>query len=131
MGVTSDATDNMFDYIEEYLYWKNPDKTMILIKEMLKLPLPIAFGLYFLPIRYFLVVGLWITAAKNSPFFKSILTITITKGQEATLEINKKYVQEWLAQIKATLYQFKLPLPFSGVILTLWNICHWCKKKGI
>jgi hypothetical protein len=80
MGLTSDATDNMFEYIEEYLYWKNPDKTMELVKEMLKLPIPLAFGLYFLPIRYFLVAGLWITAGKNSPFFKSIITITISKG---------------------------------------------------
>ena len=80
MGLTSDATDNMFDYIEEYLFWKNPEKTIELVKEMLKLPIPLAIGLYFLPIRYFFVAGLWITAAKNSPFFKSIITITITKG---------------------------------------------------
>jgi hypothetical protein len=53
---------------------------MELVKEMLKLPIPLAFGLYFLPIRYFLVAGLWITAGKNSPFFKSIITITISKG---------------------------------------------------
>ncbi len=92
MGLTSDATDNMFEFIEEFLYWKNPDKTMGLIKEMLKLPIPIGIGLLFLPIRYFIVAGIWITAAKNSPFFKSVFTITITKGQEMTLEFNKKYL---------------------------------------
>ena len=92
MGLTSDATDNMFEFIEEFLYWKNPDKTMNLIKEMLKLPIPIAFGLFFLPLRYFLVAGIWITAAKNSPFFKSVFQITIKKGQEMTIEFNKKYL---------------------------------------
>jgi hypothetical protein len=70
---------------------------MNLIKEMLKLPIPIAIGLLFLPIRYFLVAGLWVTAAKNSPFFKSVFTITIAKGQEMTIEFNKKHVQEWLS----------------------------------
>ena len=92
MGVTSDATDNMFEFIEEFLYWKNPDKTMNLLKEMLKLPIPIAIGLHFLPLRYFFVAGIWITAAKNSPFFKSVFQITITKGQEMTIEFNKKYL---------------------------------------
>jgi hypothetical protein len=52
-----------YEFAEEYLYWKNPGLSLRLVKDLFKLPLPIIISMYWLPLRYLIVMGIWIAAA--------------------------------------------------------------------
>lgn len=79
MGSTADSVSLACDFIEEFLYWKEPSKTLALVKEVIKLPIVLAIGVYFMPIRYLIVLGIWAVAGMSSPFFKSLFLITLQK----------------------------------------------------
>jgi hypothetical protein len=72
MGSTSDLIVLSYDFIEDFIYWKSPERSMLMIKEAIKLPLILLFAMYFLRIRYFLALGLWVIAALSSPFCMSV-----------------------------------------------------------
>ena len=88
MGQTSDLMKALYDFMDDFLYCKDPQKSIALIKEALKLPIPIIIALFWLPLRHILVIGLWVIAGQSSPFFTSLITITMLKGQEAYLEFD-------------------------------------------
>jgi hypothetical protein len=52
----------------------------MLIKEFIKLSFCSAAAFYFIPMRYFLVVGLWGGILANSPFVVSLITILVKKS---------------------------------------------------
>ena len=85
MGQISDGIALLYTFIEDFLFWKQPDKSMILIKEGIKLPIAIWIGLTYMPLRYFLILGLWAGTLSNSPFFVTLGTIVSNK---VTLIIN-------------------------------------------
>lgn len=69
----------MYEFTEDFLYWKQPDKSIILIKDSLKLPLLILIGLYYVNIRLVLIAGIWIGALSNSSFCVTLVTIVVHK----------------------------------------------------
>jgi hypothetical protein len=66
MGQTSDTITLAHAFIDDFIFWKSPDKTLMLIREAVKLSVASIFGVYFIPIRYLLVAGLWIGTLSNS-----------------------------------------------------------------
>jgi hypothetical protein len=66
MGQGSDQIKIAYEFIEDFLFWREPDKAQMLVKELLKLPIPILLGLYYAPFRYFIVLGMWTLALSNS-----------------------------------------------------------------
>ena len=79
MGISSDLVDLTYEYCDDFLYWKDPEKSIYLLKELIKLPLIILFNLQYLPIRYLIAIGLWVAALSNSPFFVSLFQICYQK----------------------------------------------------
>mmetsp|Transcript_35595 Transcript_35595/g.34625 ORF Transcript_35595/g.34625 Transcript_35595/m.34625 type:complete len:85 (-) Transcript_35595:195-449(-) len=69
MGQSADAIDFFYTLIEHFVFWKSPDKTLILVKTLFRFSLLSAIGLYFFAIRYMLVCILWIISLSNSQFF--------------------------------------------------------------
>jgi hypothetical protein len=63
MGQTSDLVKALYDFLDEFMYWKDPQKSVELIKEAIKLPIPLLIAFFWLPLRYILVLGLWAAAA--------------------------------------------------------------------
>ena len=68
-----------YEFVEDFMYWKQPDKSIILVKEALKIPLAILFILFYVNLRYLLIIGLWIGTLSNSQFFVTLLTIVSHK----------------------------------------------------
>ena len=66
MGSISDLVKVSYDFVEDFVYWKEPDKSIMLIKEALKLPILILIGLYFMPLRIFVILGVWVFTLSNS-----------------------------------------------------------------
>ena len=123
MGQTSDLVKALYDFIDDFLYWKDPQKSVTLIKEALKLPLPLMIALFWLPLRYFLVLGMWAGAAQSSPFFTSVINITVLKGQEAYVEFDAKYLQHWLQELRAHIMSLRVPLYTTRFFVTVWQYC--------
>ncbi len=68
--------DLIYEFVGDFFYWKQPEKTIMLLKEAIKLPILLLFCLYFLSLRYFLVLGIWVAALSNSSFSVSVFQIT-------------------------------------------------------
>jgi hypothetical protein len=67
MGLTGDVFEVQYYIIENCFYWKSKEKTLL----MLNLMLLAFFGtlpLIFIPIRYFVVLGLWGIVSMSSPY---------------------------------------------------------------
>lgn len=79
MGQASDGVAAAYDFIEDFIFWKNPDKTLMLMKEAIKLPIVLLFVIYLAPIRLGIIVGLWGVALSNSPFFESLAKVGYAK----------------------------------------------------
>ena len=79
MGQSSDFIHLAYDFIDDFIYWKQPQKSIFLLKEALKLPVLVFITMYFLSLRYLLVAGIWIVALMHSPFFVSLFKITYAK----------------------------------------------------
>ncbi|CDW73311.1 tectonin beta-propeller repeat-containing protein 1 [Stylonychia lemnae] len=117
MGSVSDMVKISYEFTEDFLYWRDPDKSQMLIKEALKLPLGIIIIIYYVPIRQCLIVGLWMATLSNSQFFVTISRVFITKLLEQTHKINKKQIYEFIAIKKDQITNFELP--FSSLIFTI------------
>lgn len=83
MGHFSDVVHLIYSFIEDYVFWGQPDRTHEILREILKLPVPIAITLYFLPLRMFLILGMWLATMSHSPFCMSIFRILKDKGTHA------------------------------------------------
>ena len=59
MGQSSDAITLTYAFIEDFIYWNEPDKTLMLIREAFYLSLVVAVTIFFIPIRYLIVLGMW------------------------------------------------------------------------
>jgi hypothetical protein len=79
MGQASDGVTLAYEFIDDFIYWKQPDKSIILIKEALKLPIVIFIGMYYVNIRSLMVLGIWGIALLNSPFAMTLATIIVHK----------------------------------------------------
>jgi hypothetical protein len=71
MSLTGDVFDFQYFFIENCLYWKNPEKTLFMLNSML-----VAFvgmlPLLFIPLRYVIVAGMWGLTSLSSPFFVAV-----------------------------------------------------------
>ncbi len=126
MGQTSDLVKVLYDFLEEFIYWKNPEKSVELMKEALKLPIPLLIGFFWLPLRYLAVFGLWAVAAQHSPFFSSVISISVLKSQEAYVYFDAKFLQNWFSDLKAHLKSHKIPL-YS--MRFYFFVVDFCKKR--
>ena len=128
MGSTSDLIVLSYDFIEDFIYWKSPERSMQMIKEAIKLPLILLFAMYFLRIRYFLALGLWVIAALSSPFCMSVAQISLQKAVEVYHLVNQNYFRVWFerakARVKARVLSCKLP--FTNLYN---NISSYCRVK--
>ena len=79
MGLVSDMVKVSYDFVDDFIYWRDPDKAIMLIKEALKLPILILIGLYFMPLRIFIILGIWVATLSNSEFFVTLAKVVITK----------------------------------------------------
>ena len=129
MGQTSDLVKALYDFIDEFLYWKDPKKSIVLIKEALKLPIPIIIALFWLPLRHIAVLGIWIAAAQSSPFFTSLIQISMMKGQEVFIEFDTKYFQTWVEELKAHIKSYRIPLYTTRFFFTVWEYCKLKMRK--
>lgn len=82
MGLVSDMVKVSYDFVDDFIFWRDPDKAIMLIKEALKLPLLILIGLYFMPIRIFVILGIWVATLANSEFFVTLGRVIVTKVYE-------------------------------------------------
>ena len=123
MGQTSDLVKALYDFMDDFLYWKDQQKSVALIKEALKLPIPLMIALLWLPLRYFLVLAMWAGAAQSSPFFSSVIHITVLKGQEAYVEFDAKYLHHWVQELKAHIMSLRVPLYCISFFVTVWQYC--------
>lgn len=48
MGSISDMVKISYEFTEDFIYWRDPDKSQMLIKEALKLPIGILITMYFI-----------------------------------------------------------------------------------
>jgi hypothetical protein len=81
--VTSDSIEVQNYIIENYFFWKSKEKTLFTLNICLLSTLAFV-PLWFVPIRYFIVLGLWSAAASNSPFLiaivKSLAQLALEQG---------------------------------------------------
>jgi hypothetical protein len=82
MGQFSDLVATAYEIIENHLYWQAPDKTLLVLKEAVKLPLVLGLGMYYFPLRYAIVAGLWGASLSFSPFFNTLGRIIADKAIE-------------------------------------------------
>lgn len=67
MSATGDVFEVQYYIIEQCFYWQNKQKTLLMLNILL-LSFFLAIPLLFIPLRYFLVLGLWGTVSLSSPF---------------------------------------------------------------
>ena len=58
MGLTGDMIDQQFSFMENFIFWKNKEKTLVTLNVCFFL-VAAMIPLWIIPIRYFVVVGLW------------------------------------------------------------------------
>jgi len=75
MGLSADSMEQAFQCIDDYFYWRVPEKTVFLLKVLLQSTLGIFLTLYVLPLRHLAVLGLWGGVFSQSPFFIAIFTV--------------------------------------------------------
>lgn len=126
MGQSSDGIHLLYEFMEDFIYWKTPEKSVILLKEIIKLPLPIMLVIYILPLRYFFVLGIWALALSHSPFFTSMFSIASQKISETYNYINKKHFSVWLSEFKSSFFRINISLPYSDAIC---GMLQYCRKK--
>lgn len=57
------------------MFWKKPEKSLLLMKEAVKISLILAIALLLIPIPYLFVLGMWGAVLSNSQFCVSLVTI--------------------------------------------------------
>lgn len=67
MTGTGDFFEIQYYLIEQCFYWKNKQKTLLMLNILL-LTSFLALPLLIIPLRYFLVLGLWGAVSLSSPF---------------------------------------------------------------
>jgi hypothetical protein len=79
MGLTSDTVESVYSFLSDFVYWKQPDKAVMLLRECLKIPFALLVFFYILSPRYFIVLGIWAAALLHSPFFLSLFHVVFEK----------------------------------------------------
>jgi hypothetical protein len=128
MGDFSDLVHVIYSFLQDYLYWGMPEKTHELLRALIKLPLALFFSLYLLPLRIFLIIGMWAVALSHSPFFMSMFTILKDKGLQGYKEhIQGKYTVKGLVK-EVVAYLWSLcsirQMPFQEVIKGFTSYCR-------
>lgn len=100
MGHFSDMVHLVYAFLEDYVFWGSPDKTMLLLKNLIKMPLPIMVTLYFMPLRLFMILALWFAALSHSPYWVSVFTIVQEKRLEGYYTFQKTYLSQIVSGIK-------------------------------
>lgn len=124
MGTISDGVKLAYDFVEDFIYWRDPEKAVILIKEAILLPLPILIGLYFMPIRVFVILAIWAATLFHSEFFVVLVKVIITKVLELIHPYSKQDFKKIMIQkLKELIMLRKLPfrLPLSELLPNLWK----------
>jgi len=86
MGLTSDTVTLAYEFIEDLIYWKQPDKAIFLLREGFKVPIALCLLMYVASLRYVIVAVLWAVALAHSPFFLSLFHIIFEKVSSCKLE---------------------------------------------
>ena len=71
MSLTGDIFDFQYYLIENCLYWKSSEKTLLTLNTML-MGFVGALPLLFISLRYVVVLGMWGFVAMHSPFFMAL-----------------------------------------------------------
>jgi len=75
MGQTHESVVMGYDFISDFIYWRQPEKTLFLTKELCKASIGLCIGLYVIKIKYLLVLGLWGGVLSNSDFCVTLFTV--------------------------------------------------------
>lgn len=90
----------------------------MLIKEFMKLPVVMCVSLYFIPMRYFVVMGLWGAILSNSPFCASLFAILVKKGIKVADFLIEKSIEIFLRRKDYKIAQL-IEFPFSHFFHTI------------
>ena len=71
MSISGDLFELQYYIIENFFYWKSKEKTLLTLNIML-LGFFGALPLFIVPIRYLVVMGLWLVVSLSSPFCVAI-----------------------------------------------------------
>ena len=71
MSLTGDVFDLQYYVIEQCLYWKSSEKTLLTLNFMF-LGFLATLPLLLIPLRYIVVAGMWGAIASNSPFVMAV-----------------------------------------------------------
>lgn len=83
MQITGDSIEVQYYMLENFFYWHSKEKTLLTLN-MCVLAFAGLVPVLLIPLRYFIVIGLWGAIAQNSPFCvavgKSIIQISMEYG---------------------------------------------------
>ena len=71
MVVTGDSFEIQYYVLENFVFWKSKEKTLLTLNLMLIIFFAM-IPMWFFPMRYFVAAGLWISVAYNSPFWRAV-----------------------------------------------------------
>jgi hypothetical protein len=72
MSLTGDIFDLQYYLIENCLYWKNSERTLLTLNTCLVAFLAL-LPVIFVPLRYLIVAGMWGAMSLSSPFFMAVV----------------------------------------------------------
>ena len=96
MNLTSDLIDGLYEQIDDFIYWRNTQKTMVMLNALLLTTVAIWIGLLvmpFLPMRHILAVGIWLPLLANSDFAISVCLSLQTMASETIASMRYKYTK--------------------------------------
>lgn len=89
MSMTGDTIDFIYYLIENCLFWKSPEKTLMTLNGCLLVFLGM-LPILVIPLRYLIVVGMWGAMAQNSPFLCALSASMLQIGIEYGIVFERK-----------------------------------------
>ena len=66
MGQASDGIDLAYEFVDDFMYWRKPEKSLLLMKGAVQVSLVMGAVLWVVPLPYLIVGGLWAMVLSNS-----------------------------------------------------------------